>query len=196
VKALGVTRAQWVPDYFRRPVKGTRPLLEALADEGELLRVEVERWPGPGYVHRDHATALRRAARGTLRHEGTTLLSPFDPVVWHRARLLELWDFHYRIEVYTPAAQRRYGYYTLPILHRGRMVGRLDPKAHRAEGRLEIRRLHLEEGLEPTADLIDGLALTLRYFAAWQGLDRISLGESDAPDFVPRVQAALAQRDP
>src|SRR3712207_130826 len=130
VRALGVAFARWVPDYFRTPKRGVARLLEGLADEGELLRARVEGWEEPAYVHPENA-ALARAVSGGTRSTVTTLLSPFDPVVWDRARALELFGFEYRIEVYTPAAKRRYGYYSLPILHRGALVGRLDAKAHR-----------------------------------------------------------------
>lgn len=192
VRALGVTRAAWVSDYFKRPAKGTAALLERLVDEGALARCEVAGWTSPGYIHPASIRLARQAARGLLRHETTTLLSPFDPVVWDRARLLELWNFHYRIEVYTPAANRRYGYFTLPILHRGRLVGRLDPKAHRASGVLEIRRIHLEEGVEPESHLIDGLSRTLASFARWQQLDTVEIGASDPPVLAPLLRERLA----
>lgn len=192
VRALGITKARWVPDYFKRPAKGTLALLERLADEGLLLRCAVEGWEASGYVHPALAQLARQAARGVLRHEGTMLLSPFDPVVWDRARLLDLWDFHYRIEVYTPAAKRRYGYFTLPILHRGRLVGRLDPKAHRVSGVLEIRQIHLEEAVEPTPDLIAGLSDTLTAFARWQNLTSIEIGSSDPAALAPLLRERVA----
>ena len=111
-----------------------------------------------------------------------------------RTRLLELWGFHYRIEVYTPAQKRRYGYYTLPILHRGRLVGRLDPKAHRAGGVLEIRRIHLEEGIEPQPNIVDGLVTALTAFARWQQLDRVEIGETNPPELASLLNAELAIR--
>jgi uncharacterized protein YcaQ len=173
-----------VPDYFKRPVKGTAGRLERLADAGSLLRVNVEGWTAPAYVHPDNAAVARRATRGSLRPERTALLSPFDPVVWDRARLLDLWGFHYRIEVYTPAPKRRYGYFTLPILHRGRMIGRLDPKAHRADGVLEIRAIHLEDGVEVTDDLAEGLSAALADFASWQGLSRVEIRDASAQELL------------
>lgn len=194
VRALGVTKARWVPDYFKRPVKGTAVLLERLVDEGQLLRAEVDGWEVPGYIHPENAPLARQAARGRLWHQGTTVLSPFDPVVWDRTRLLELWGFHYRIEVYTPAPKRRYGYYTLPILHWGRLVGRLDPKAHRGDGILKIRRIHLEEGIEPTPDLVDGMAHTLEDFARWQQLEHVELGESDPVELASLLRTQLTMR--
>jgi uncharacterized protein YcaQ len=105
VRALGVAPARWVPDYFRTPKKGVAGLLEELADEGELVRAGIE--DEPAYVHPDNAKLAEKILSGGLRSSGTTLLSPFDPVVWDRARALELFDFEYKIEVYTPAARRK-----------------------------------------------------------------------------------------
>jgi uncharacterized protein len=107
VRALGVAVARWVPDYFRTPKKGVADLLDELAAEGALLRARIE--DEPAYVHQENAGLAEAAASGELRSSLTTLLSPFDPVVWDRARALELFGFDYKIEVYTPAARRRYG---------------------------------------------------------------------------------------
>src|SRR5207248_11189411 len=101
---------------------------------------------------------MEQAAEGTLESTVTTLFSPFDPVVSNRERARELFGFDYRIETYTPAAQRRYGYFTLPILHRGSLVGRLDPKAQRREGLFEVRALHLEPDTPITDSLLSELA--------------------------------------
>jgi uncharacterized protein YcaQ len=147
VRALGVATARWLPDYFRTPKRGAGALLEGLVQSGEIVAVEVEGQPEPAYVHRDHRALAEAAASGTLRPRYTTLLSPFDPIVWDRARASALFGFDYRIECYTPAEKRRYGYFTLPILHNGALVGRLDPKAHRREGLFEVKVLHLEPGL-------------------------------------------------
>src|SRR5215211_4166456 len=138
VRALGVASARWVPDYFRTPKKGVAGLLEELADEGELVRGGIEGLEEPAYVHPDNVGPAEKILSGRSRSSVTTLLSPFDPVVWDRARTLELFDFEYKIEVYTPAARRRYGYYSLPILHNGALVGRLDAKAHRKQETFEV----------------------------------------------------------
>jgi uncharacterized protein YcaQ len=191
VRALGVAPARWVPDYFRTPKTGAEPLLDRLAGEGLLGRVRVEGVPGPAYVHPDNARLVREAAAGRLAPSRTTLLSPFDPVVWDRERALSLFGFDYRIECYTPEPKRRYGYFTLPILHRDRLVGRLDPKAHRAEGVFEVKSLHLEPGVKPDDDLTAELAATLRAVAAWHATPRVVVGRSDPPGFARRLSAAL-----
>ena len=186
VRALGVAVARWVPDYFRTPKKGVASLLEELADEGSLLRATME--DEPAYVHPDDAGLAEEILLGGLRPSVTTLLSPFDPVVWDRARALELFDFDYKIEVYTPAAKRRYGYYSLPILHHGALVGRLDAKAHRKEAIFEVKVAHLEPDVSVSDDLISGIAGALRECASWHETPEVVLRQSDPPG----LAAALA----
>src|SRR5918997_905798 len=189
VRSLGVAVARWVPDYFRTPKKGIADLLDALAEEGALLRARIE--DEPAYVHPENAQLAEAAGSGELESSLTTLLSPFDPVVWDRARALELFGFDYRIEVYTPAARRRYGYYSLPILHRGALVGRLDAKAHRKGGLFEVRALHLEPGTPVTEDLIAELGGGLRACADWHGTPQVSVRRSDPPGLVEPLRAAV-----
>ncbi|HEX5724317.1 MAG TPA: crosslink repair DNA glycosylase YcaQ family protein [Longimicrobiaceae bacterium] len=191
VRALGVARARWVADYFRMSKAVAAPLPERLADEGALERVRVEGWEEPLYVHPDHRELARDAAEGRLKPTATTLLSPFDPIVWDRARCKELFGFDYRLECYTPAPKRRYGYFTLPILHRGALVGRLDPKAHRQEGVFEVRVLHLEPGVRLTRHLAEGVARALRECAAWHGTPEVVVRHSDPPGAAALLQEAL-----
>lgn len=176
VQALGVAQARWIADYFRlKPAVGARELAPLVA-AGELLEVRVQGWEVPAYVHPAHAAALARARRGRLRATHTALLSPFDPLVWDRARALALFGFDYRIECYTPAPKRRYGYYVLPILHRGALVGRLDAKAHRAEGVFEIKALYLEPDVDVAPSLVEDLATTIARTARWHGTPQLRLG--------------------
>jgi len=191
VRALGVAVARWVPDYFRTPKRGISGLLEGLAGEGELLRARIEGWDEPAYVHPDNAALAENVVSGGLEPSRTTLLSPFDPVVWDRARASELFGFEYRIEVYTPAVRRRYGYYSLPILHRGALVGRLDAKAHRKQGLFEVKALHLEPGVSVDEDLVFGLAGAFRDCAAWHGTPEVLVNRSDPPDLAGPLRAAV-----
>jgi uncharacterized protein YcaQ len=96
------------------------------------------------------------------------------------------------IECYTPAPKRRYGYFTLPILHRGRLVGRLDPKAHRSQGIFEIKALHLEPGVPVSQDLIADLADVLRRLAAWHGTPEVVVRRSDPPEAAALLAAACS----
>jgi uncharacterized protein YcaQ len=181
VASLGVALADWVPDYFRLPKRGNAGRLEVLADEGLLRRVEIESLPGPAYLHSEAVPANQVNL--------TTLLSPFDPLVWDRQRLKALFNFDYTIEVYTPAHKRRFGYFTLPILHRGKLVGRLDPKAHRAEGFFEVKAIALEPGVEPSDELVEGLALALHRLAAWHGTPEIVIRRSEPVGLADRLLA-------
>lgn len=175
VRALGVTQASWIADYYRlKPAVRDAELAPLLAS-GELRAVAVEGWPGTGYVHRDHAGLLERALRGRLRATHTALLSPFDPVVWDRSRLRAMFGFDYTLECYLPAGRRRHGYFVLPILHAGEMVGRLDAKAHRAAGVFEIRLLTLEPGITVSARRVSALARVLAASARWHGTPAIRL---------------------
>ncbi|HJS30020.1 MAG TPA: crosslink repair DNA glycosylase YcaQ family protein, partial [Anaerolineales bacterium] len=107
VTALGIALPAWVPDYFRQPKTGNLERLERLAAEGLLLRVEVEGFAGHAFVHPDQLPLLEEAAAGSREPVLTTILSPFDPLVWDRQRARELFDFDYTIECYTPAPKRR-----------------------------------------------------------------------------------------
>ena len=189
VRALGVALACWVPDYFRTPKKGVSGLLEELADEGSLLRARIE--DEPAYLHPDNAGLAEEILSGGLRSSVTTLLSPFDPVVWDRARALKLFGFEYKIEVYTPAGSRRYGYYSLPILHSGSLVGRLDAKAHRMQGTFEVKSIHLEPDTLVNDDLVSELAYALRDCAGWHGTPEVLVRRSDPSEVTETLRLAL-----
>jgi uncharacterized protein YcaQ len=189
VRALGVAVVRWVPDYFRTPKRGTAPLLEELADEGSLLRAEIE--DEPAYVHPENAKVAEKILSGRTRSSVTTLLSPFDPVVWDRDRASELFGFDYKIEVYTPAAKRRYGYYSLPILHEGDLVGRLDAKAHRKEGLFEVKAVHLEPDVAASERLVSSVAGALQECAGWHGTPEVLVREARPSEVGGTLRAAL-----
>ncbi|MDT4953138.1 MAG: uncharacterized protein QOJ02_1276 [Acidobacteriota bacterium] len=191
VRALGITKARWVSDYFRTRKQETSAITQALADEGLLFRVEVAGWEEAAYVHPDNRKLIEQAANNSLEPKLTTLLSPFDPLVWDRARAREMFGFDYRLECYTPQPKRRYGYFTLPILHRGKLIGRLDPKAHRKEGLFEVKSLHLEPGVIINDELIEGVASALREFAAWHKTPEVVIRRSDPAKVTALVRRAL-----
>lgn len=193
VRALGVARARWVADYFRTNMRETLAAVGALTEKGALLRAEVEGWKEQGFVHPDNLKLVKSARAGSLKMERTTLLSPFDPVVWDRARARLMFDFDYRLECYTPAPKRRYGYFTLPILHRDQLIGRLDPKAHRAEGVFEVKSLHLEPGVTADDELVAHLAHALHECAAWHKTPQVIVSHTNPPKLASVIRRALKQ---
>lgn len=192
IQALGVVRARHVNDYFRVPGRATDATLRPWVEEGWLIPVKVRGLDGDFYVHRENGAALERALKGQLRATRTTLLSPFDPLIWDRERAREMFAFDYRLECYTPAEKRSFGYFVLPILCRGKLVGRLDAKAHREAGIFEVKKLFLEDGIESSEALAKDLAGALAECAAWHETPRVVLGAS-ASRFGKRLQIALAR---
>ena len=192
--ALGVATEPWLRDYFRFKRVKCRQALETLLNSGELVPASIEGVKEPAYIHRDALPLLRRAEAGKLAAELTTLLSPFDPLVWHRARATALFGFDYRIECYTLAAKRRYGYFTLPLLHRGALIGRLDPKAHRADGVFEVKALHLEPGVKLDAAALGEVAAAIRQCADWHGTPQVVVRECDPPALAAKLTRALGRR--
>lgn len=190
VRALGVARSAWIGDYHRQgPVDAA--LLESLAARGDLLCTAIQGRDGPAWVHRDHAGLARRVAAGRLRATHVTLLSPFDPVVWDRDRARELFGFDYALECYTPARKRRYGYYVLPLLSRGRLVGRIDAKVHRREQVFEARGIYMESPAAPSDACVRAVARALRQCAEWHGASRVRLGHCEPATMGARLARAL-----
>jgi uncharacterized protein YcaQ len=166
-RALGVGTANDLRDYWRIGPHDAAVRLAELVESGELLPARVEGWPKPAFVPADATQARRPVA--------AALVSPFDPLLWERARAERLFGFRYRIEIYTPAAKRTHGYYVLPFLMGESIVARLDLKADRAQGRLLVNAAHLEPGTGLDA-VVPALAAELRELASWLNLGAVSIG--------------------
>ncbi len=174
-RSLGIFREQWLADYYRLKRPALAAWREARAEQQQIIAVHVEKL-GNLWLHADLLTLLERALAGKLTATHSAVLSPFDPVVWDRKRAEQLFDFSYRLECYTPAPKRQYGYFVLPLLHRGQLVGRMDAKMHRQTGILEVISLWLQEGIKPTTMLQKGLRQAITDFASWQQATRVTLG--------------------
>ncbi len=190
-RALGLAQINWIPDYFRTKKQLTISQIPGLVEEGILQKIKVEGFEEPFLINFENLDLVKMASEGELQARRTTLLSPFDPLVWDRNRLKALFDFDYRIECYTPASKRQYGYFNLPILHRGKLVGRLDPKAHRKEGIFEIKSLFLEPGINPQGNLPEDLAEPIQNCATWHKTPRVIIGNTVPPDFKPLLEKSL-----
>ena len=173
-RSLGIFREQWLSDYYRLKRPALAAWREARAEQQQIIAVHVEKL-GNLWLHDDLLPLLERALAGKLTATHSAVLSPFDPVVWDRKRAEQLFDFSYRLECYTPAPKRQYGYFVLPLLHRGQLVGRMDAKMHRQTGILEVISLWLQEGIKPTTMLQKGLRQAITDFASWQQATRVTL---------------------
>ena len=187
IQALGVTKAEWIPDYFRLSKTEGKAAIQRLEKQGRLMPVDVEGWKTPGYIHPENLKQVEAATKGKIPRSKTTFLSPFDPLVWDRARALDLFNFDYKIEVYTPAPKRKYGYFTLPILYNNALIGRIDPKAHRKEGIFEVKALHLEPGVVVDDALVTEVKSALQACAAWHKTPQVIVRYAAKPGLAKRL---------
>ncbi len=161
MRAQGVATLRDLADYYRQKPAVVKPLVNELVEQGVLREVAVDGWQDKAYVH--------RSAKLPKKLYATALLSPFDSLVWCRPRNERLFNFYYRIEIYTPKEKRKFGYYVLPFLMNGELVGRVDLKADRANSKLLVQSVHTERGVKRSA-INDALTAELRLMAVWLGL--------------------------
>ncbi len=180
IRHLGIGTIHDITDYFRLKIPTARPIMNELVAAGLIDEVTVRGWDGPVYV--DPNASRPRSINAT------TLLTPFDPVVWYRERGERLFDFHYRIEIYVPEPDRVYGYYTLPFMLDGELVGRVDLKADRKNRVLLVQSAWREEGTDEVA-VARGLAGEFERFAGWLGLSDIAVNRRG--NVADRVRAVL-----
>ncbi|WP_284977142.1 crosslink repair DNA glycosylase YcaQ family protein [Arthrobacter sp. efr-133-TYG-104] len=182
-RAHGIGTVRCFSDYFRTPLKAGFESVQRLVRAGRLTPTPVNGWNRETYMHVEAA----RPRKAT----GRALLSPFDSLVFERRRLEELFGFHYRLEIYTPSAKRRFGYYVLPFLLGENIVARVDLKAERSEGRLLVRSAFAEQGAP--GDTAVELAAELTLMARWLGLSDVVVWP--VGDLAPSLSEAVARQD-
>ena len=163
MRAQGVATMRDLADYYRQKPAVVKPLVSELVEQGVLREVSVDGWQDTAYVHRNAQLPKRLFA--------TALLSPFDSLVWCRPRNERLFNFHYRIEIYTPKEKRKFGYYVLPFMMNGEIVGRVDLKADRANSKLLVQSVHTERGVKRET-INRALNAELQLMASWLGVRR------------------------
>lgn len=168
--ALGIASVRDLADYYRMTPRDALPHIDDLVASGDLQAVVVDGWDEPAFLAAD--------ARSPRSIQGASLLSPFDPMVWFRPRAQRLFNFHYRIEIYVPEAKRQWGYYVLPFRVGDEIVARVDLKANRKTGELQVRAAHEEAGFD-RGRTIPALADELVALSEWQGLASISVRGSN-----------------
>ena len=168
-RSLGIATQKDLADYFRLRATQITHLLSELVEDGRLFKADVDGWQSDAYLIPE--TNLTPAT-----HSGTTILSPFDPVCWNRDRTSRIFSFDYKIEIYVPEPQRKFGYYSLPVLHNGELIARLDLKSNRQEKTLQVKSSWAEESKLKRFPS-SALAKHLRSVAEWQGLDSIEIAQ-------------------
>lgn len=192
-KALGISLLRNPADYTWMKLTVARPIIAALLKAGTLLEVQGETLGGvkPLLIHRDNLPLLEQAASGTIRPQRTTFLNPFDNLWWAQGRDEAFWGFRQRLEAYTPAPKRIYGYFCLPILHKDRLVGRFDPKLERKTGTLRLKALYLEPGVAPDDELVADVAVAMRDFLAFHEAKNLSIEQSESKEFAEKLLKKL-----
>jgi uncharacterized protein YcaQ len=166
-KSLGVASQRDLADYFRIPATKVTHLLDELVEDNTLVRFRVDGWNVGGY-------GIADLKLDPAKHTGTTVVSPFDPVCWNRDRTSRIFGFDYKIEIYVPEPKRIFGYYSLPVLHNGNFIARIDLKNNRQENTLQVKSTWAEEN-QVSKFPNSAVGRHLNEIANWQGLNSIAV---------------------
>lgn len=193
-RALGICHPLQAVEYSYLKRTPGKPVLEQLLKEGVLIPVQAEQANGKSaelVVHRDNLELMQQAADGALKAERTTFLSPFDSLFWARGRDAQLWNFRHCLEAYVPEPKRQWGYFCLSILHKGRMIGKFDPKLERKTGLLRLKALYLEPGVELDDQLVHDVADAMREFMRFHKASDLVVEKSQPAEFGEKLTANL-----
>ena len=195
IAAMGLAISGWIADYFRLPKKEVLKTLKQLISENCLLELKVEGWEDSAWALPEIWEGYQTAQKQNPDPRFTTILSPFDSLIWDRARTSKLFNFDFTIECYLPAAKRKYGYFLLPVLHDGQLIARMDSKSHRADKKFEVKSLYFEPGVATDYNLAQNLVSTFSACAAWHKSPELFIEKCDPPEFYETLQQKIAQRE-
>jgi len=184
VRSMGAIRSDWVHDHYRLPKAMVNLAVKELLDSGKIYEVAVEDWREPALVTAETYLFLSNHTLDLIPTY-TTLLTPFDPLVCDRARARQMFNFDFTIECYVPAAKRKYGYFLVPLLHRGQIVARMDVKAHRKEGIFEVKGIFWESGVIVDDLMAEEVAQAIQKCAEWHKTPKVVLQRSEPAVSLP-----------
>ncbi|OGO40746.1 MAG: hypothetical protein A2W36_01370 [Chloroflexi bacterium RBG_16_58_14] len=193
-RALGICHPMQAVEYSYRKRTPGKVILEELLREGVLMPVQAEQADGKSaelVVHRDNLELMQQAADGALKAERTTFLSPFDSLFWAKGRDAQLWNFRHCLEAYIPEPKRQWGYFCLSILHKGRLVGKFDPKLERQSGILRLKALYLEPGIALDEELVHDVASAMSDFMRFHKAKELVVEKSQPVEFGLKLTANL-----
>jgi len=183
IKLLGAARPKWIADYYRRKQTEVTSAIESLQNEQKVNLISSGDFSEGIFVHSENLPLLNKVLNGEIEATRTTILSPFDPLIWDRIRTKELFNFDYSLECYLPATKRVYGYFCLPILYNGQLVGRMDTKAHRKEKITEIKNIYFEPWFSPNDHFFQNFSSALHQFSTWHHANEIHYPAAIDPKF-------------
>ena len=191
ISAIGIAIPAWIPDYFRLPKKEALAALQQLIEENCLIELKVGDWNESAWTLPEVWDSFQAELRKNPESHFTTILSPFDSLIWDRARTRKLFNFDFTIECYLPAEKRKYGYFLLPILHNRQLVARMDAKSHRAEKKFEVKSLYLEEGVNADQTLAEDMVSTFSACAMWHKSPQLHIEKCNPQEFLETLQQTI-----
>jgi len=174
IRVLGATRLKWIADYYRLKKTSIIRYIDELLQSKTIFSIKSSDWDEEIYIHISQQELLENTLTGNLIPTKSTLLNPFDPLIWDRQRTHEIFNFDYTIECYLPSNKRKFGYFCLPILYKGNLVGRIDAKANRKDKVFEIKTFHLEPEFDPNENFFSDLSAAVQSCAFWHETPNVS----------------------
>ncbi|MHB8133406.1 MAG: winged helix-turn-helix domain-containing protein [Anaerolineaceae bacterium] len=193
VRVLGASRMKWISDYYRLSKVATERIVNELVRAKKVTTINSKEWNEDIFVHHSNSELMDNALSNRLKPKLTTLLSPFDPLIWDRKRTMDLFDFDYSIECYLPSNKRKFGYFCLPILFNGNIVGRVDAKANRQNKTFEIKSLHFENGFVVNTQFKIEFCKMLLSCSGWHHTPTVVFSENVPVELKQTLEPLLTQ---